>query len=432
MIELHVIGQTIRHSSPNIAADSYNYLEVQCWFAGNEWEGYDKWLHFKQGDTEYTLALDENGRVTAEAGLNLSTGEWEVFLTGSTEISRITTIPIIINVYQSGLINAPLGELPMTVAEQVATKANAALTLAREVSDKAAAGEFDGKSFEISDYYDSLAELQAAVTEPESGMLYGVGTTPPLDIYGWSEEKQAWINNGKLQGAQGERGKDGPYYQPSVDGSGNLSWTNNGGLENPASVNIRGPQGAQGAQGKDGKGPYEFAREGGYTGTAETLMEALVMVPEHHTRHEAGGLDPITVTGKMIEDKTITRAKLAADALCGQTKTLTATEYSFAEGDAGYMYVTNGNTSDFTFTLTQEVSSKLPAGAEITVLWLYAKSVTIKGEGVRFAVAGDTAVRTSATVNMTEKFGVVGLKRLFGSSGSGDCWMVQGMVEVAT
>ena len=317
MIDLHIIGQTIRHSSPNIAADSYRYLEVQCWFAGTDWDGYDKWLHFKRGDTEYTLELDSNGRITAEAGLNLSAGEWEIFLTGNTDTSRITTTPIIINVYQSGLINAPLGEMPMTVAEQLDAKASAALAFAREVSSKAEAGEFDGKSFEIGDYYDSLEELQTAVTDPKPGMLYGVGTTPPLDIYGWSEDRQAWINNGKLQGAQGERGKDGPYFKPSVDDSGNLSWSNNGGLENPPGVNIRGPQGPVGAAGKDGPSPYEYAHEYGYQGTEDLFGTVLATIVEHHTRHEETGLDPITVTGKMIIDKTITPDKLSPETLWG-------------------------------------------------------------------------------------------------------------------
>jgi len=36
------------------------------------------------------------------------------------------------------------------------------------------------------------------------------------------------------------QGLIGPYYYPSVDGAGNLSWTNNGGLSNPAVVNIQG------------------------------------------------------------------------------------------------------------------------------------------------------------------------------------------------
>ena len=156
------------------------------------------------------------------------------------------------------------------------------------------------------------------------------------------------------------------------------------------------------------------------------------MVPEHHTRHEDGGLDKITVSTGMVKDGAITRTKLAPDAIAGPTKTLTATEYSFAAADNGMMFVTNGNTSDFTFKLTQAVSAAMPSGAELSVMWLYAKSVKLVGEGVRFAVTGDTAVRTSASASMTEKFGVVGLKKLFASSGSGDCWMVQGMVEVET
>lgn len=35
----------------------------------------------------------------------------------------------------------------------------------------------------------------------------------------------------------------GPYFTPSVDESGNLSWTNNGNLPNPETVNIKGSQG---------------------------------------------------------------------------------------------------------------------------------------------------------------------------------------------
>lgn len=49
------------------------------------------------------------------------------------------------------------------------------------------------------------------------------------------------VNNGKFNGAT---------FTPSVDKDGNISWTNNKGLENPTSQNIRGPQGIQGAQGE--------------------------------------------------------------------------------------------------------------------------------------------------------------------------------------
>lgn len=45
------------------------------------------------------------------------------------------------------------------------------------------------------------------------------------------------------------QGLVGPYYLPNVDENGNISWTNNGGLENPATRNIKGPRGEQGPPG---------------------------------------------------------------------------------------------------------------------------------------------------------------------------------------
>ena len=53
-------------------------------------------------------------------------------------------------------------------------------------------------------------------------------------------------------GPQGPKGDTGPYFLPSVNAEGVLSWTNSGGLENPSPANIRGPQGATGPQGEQG------------------------------------------------------------------------------------------------------------------------------------------------------------------------------------
>lgn len=46
--------------------------------------------------------------------------------------------------------------------------------------------------------------------------------------------------------------KDGATFVPSVTDDGTLSWENNGGLDNPAPVNITGPQGERGPQGIQG------------------------------------------------------------------------------------------------------------------------------------------------------------------------------------
>ena len=100
-------------------------------------------------------------------------------------------------------------------------------------------------------------------------------------------------------------------FTPSVSEDGTLSWTNNKGLTNPEPVNIKGPQGpagndgytpvkgvdyfdgakgdkgdkgdtgpqgpagATGATGATGKSAYQYAQEGGYTGTETEFAEKL-------------------------------------------------------------------------------------------------------------------------------------------------------------
>ena len=50
----------------------------------------------------------------------------------------------------------------------------------------------------------------------------------------------------------GRDGKDGATFTPSVSEAGVLSWTNNGGLDNPDPVSIKGERGEQGEQGEQG------------------------------------------------------------------------------------------------------------------------------------------------------------------------------------
>lgn len=54
------------------------------------------------------------------------------------------------------------------------------------------------------------------------------------------------------KGEQGDAGVRGITFTPVVDSRGNISWSNDGGLENPQTVNITGPQGDMGAKGDTG------------------------------------------------------------------------------------------------------------------------------------------------------------------------------------
>ena len=97
-----------------------------------------------------------------------------------------------------------------------------------------------GQDFRILGYYGTLAALQAAQTAPEAGDAYGVGTVAPYHIYVFDGVNRVWVDNGTIQGPAGS---DGVTFTPAVDDAGNLSWTNDGGRENPPTVNIKGPAG---------------------------------------------------------------------------------------------------------------------------------------------------------------------------------------------
>lgn len=494
MLEFYITGQSLKMYSPVIAADSLNYLTAQFHFTGTEWDGYTRWAHFRKDSTVYDIALDENDTISEDKALNLTIGEWEIYVTGTKDTSRLTTVVVIVTVKASGLIDAPLHVIPMSVAEQVDSKASQALLLAKAVKDAADAGKFDGAAgaqgpagpagpagpqgiqgpagiqgpqgergergiqgpqgdkgdtgatgakgdkgdpgakgekgdtgatgargpqgekgdtgagFKVLGYYGSLSALEAAVTDPEAGDAYGVGAAQPYDIYIRDGTTGAWVNNGPLQGAKGDKGdkgdaftyedfteaqltaltgprgpqgekgdtgaagvqgekgdkgekgdtgaqgpqgekgatgaqgptgeqgaqgpagpqgdkgetgatgsagKDGTTFTPSVDANGNISWTNDGGKENPETRNIRGEKGNTGATGPAGKSAYAAAVEAGYTGTEATFYAALTAMPFHNARHLPDGADPITCKTGNYEDKSVTGAKVA-------NKTLTA------------------------------------------------------------------------------------------------------------
>ena len=328
MMEFYVSGQSLKMFTPVTAADSLKYLTAQFHFTDDDWDGYTRWAHFRRGETVYDIELDENDRITEEDALNLTTGEWEIYLTGTKDTARLTTIVVILTVKESGLIDAPLHVLPQSVAEQIDAKAAQALLTAQAVKAAADAGKFngkDGKSFEIKGYYASTAALEEGVPAPAPGDAYCVGSAAPYDVYIYDGVSGEWINNGTIQGAKGDTGAAGTTFTPHLDGNGNLSWTNDGGVDNPETQNIRGAKGDKGETGAAGKSAYAAAVEAGYTGTEATFYAALTAMPYHNARHLPDGADPITVKAGNIEasavetakikDKAVTMAKLADHAV---------------------------------------------------------------------------------------------------------------------
>lgn len=99
-----------------------------------------------------------------------------------------------------------------------------------------------------------------------------VNSNGSVNLNGYATEQYV---NDKIAGMYYE-GKDGAVYTPMVASNGDLSWTNNGGLANPATVNIMGPIGPQGPVGPKGEqgvqgvqGPQGIQGPKGVDGTVE-------------------------------------------------------------------------------------------------------------------------------------------------------------------
>ena len=324
MIHFYIKNQNLSFFSPVIAADSLNFLSCRFHFEGGDWQELIKWAHFRQGDTVYDIQLDTDDEIKPAAGLNLHLGCWQVYITGHGEELRATTDTVILQVKKSGLIDAPLHEMPMSVAEQISVQASSALNYAKAVHEAAERGDFMGQSFQVLGYFSTLKELEESITAPDRGSVYGVGTAPPYDIYIYDTLNQRWHNNGPIQGAKGDSGRDGACFTPHVDSAGNLSWSNEAGLNNPQSVNIMGPKGDTGPAGADGLSPFEAAVAEGFTGTASTFNTALVTMPQHAERHKCGGVDA-------LPESSISTDMLMANAV-SRSFTLSLPAAGWAEG----------------------------------------------------------------------------------------------------
>lgn len=66
-----------------------------------------------------------------------------------------------------------------------------------------------GKNFAVLGYYETLSALNAAVSSPEAGDTYGIGTEPPYAYYMYDPTISNWRYVGNLQGPAGSQGEKG-------------------------------------------------------------------------------------------------------------------------------------------------------------------------------------------------------------------------------
>ena len=198
MLTITVRGQQINLRTPLIVADSINYITAKLTF-DEDWEGRAVTAFFTQGDKTISAAV-VNDEITAEQGINLTAGTWEVKLTGVKGDSRITAGPVKITALPFGSTE---GELP----DISPTQYEALLGMIGDLSDLTTVAK---------------ETLVAAINEAATTGTGGGGG--PSDV--------AWL--------------------PEVSAEGVISWSRSTATTAPAPQNIKGPQGEKGDTGATG------------------------------------------------------------------------------------------------------------------------------------------------------------------------------------
>ena len=103
---------------------------------------------------------------------------------------------------------------------------------------------------EYPSWVDTLTNLKKDLEKAESERVSNENTRNSNEDSRIANERERQTNYTNIQNKVNNGEFNGATYLPNVDAEGNISWTNNKGLENPSSQNIRGPQGIQGAQGE--------------------------------------------------------------------------------------------------------------------------------------------------------------------------------------
>ena len=166
--------------------------------------------------------------------------------------------------------------------------------------------------------------------------------------------------------------------------------------------------------------------------------DTLLPTPASHaSTHQADGSDPLTLQAgnygalsiptSAYQNTSITRAKLAQDALYSPIVQLGSSNATatFSIASNGKTNITNNGSTNFVLTVPN--STDIPIGFETALLRYSAKSVKITfASGIKVLVYGNKSPLTAPSFTL-ETYAMVALKKL-----TSDTWLLTGPAEVVS
>lgn len=269
MIKLNVSAANIAVEEKETLTEGRVGLLCQFRFT-DEWAGLAKTAVFDGADSRDVILKSDTVAIPAEClsteGYSLSVGVYGKNAAGDIVIPTVyaTVGKIQRSAYPSGKETA--APTPDVVAQIQQAAANAE-AMARSVRDDADLGRFTGPAGEPGGWY------TPEIKQPIKGAMV-VNFSPSKEGMPEAASKMIFL-------PQGEAGADGGYYTPAVtqpdENTMHVEFTPSK-ADMPAvdPTDITLPNGSGGGgSGADGKSAYEYAVEGGYTGTEAEFAQKL-------------------------------------------------------------------------------------------------------------------------------------------------------------
>ena len=235
-------------------------------------------------------------------------------------------------------------------------------------------------------------------------------------------------NTGGTPGEDGQDGEDGATFTPSVSADGVLSWTNDKGLDNPASVNIKGPAGADGPAGVDGQ---NGATGNGIQSVAKTGTSGLV--DTYTITFTNGSKTTFTVTNGQKGDTGATgpAGQTGQTGATGSTgvgvASVVQTTTSTADGGTNVITVTLTDGTKATFNVKNGSKGSTGAAGSNGTNGKDGTSVTVTNVTTSTADGGNNVVTFSDGKTLTVKNGSKGSTGSKGADGKDGYTPVKGV-----
>lgn len=232
-------------SAPQISSGGVNTDYLKCTFS-ELWNGFTKYaVFFKNDFLAYRVPLDSDGQCLIPNVVLAEPGIMRFGVFGTKDAARRTSV----------VLEYPILEGSYSKVSETATASVTGLSdelIADIIAEVTRANGYNLTVIDSSVSATSTNPVQNKVLKAyidakvgEGGGGSGVHVTgAEIDASG---HLIITLSDTSTIDAGTARGANGVTFTPSVDSAGNLSWTNNGGLDNPATVNIKGEKGDSGA-----------------------------------------------------------------------------------------------------------------------------------------------------------------------------------------